>query len=254
MSRTTRRLRRSRQHERAMRNEGGVLGLRALPLTASLQASLAALFMLCCLLVLVVWPPAREAEEKGFLAAIRDQVKTTALELRTLSLPEFVEKVASRLRDDGVPVSVEEGGTRLVFEDVGPHFDRGSAAFRADAKQKFEAFSRALAWGMNCYVRPVSTSCGTQSLVACEKGYSPFAFRGIALVGHADAVPFRPNAQGRTNETLSSERGLAAKSLVEPCLGGANLEFLIEGLGASMPMVSPGEDARNRRVEVRFVP
>ena len=254
MSRTTRRGQRARRDERNLEGEGGFFGQHALPLVASVQAALSALFLLCCLLVLVAWPPAREVKEKGLLAAARDQVKMTAEQLKTLTLPEFVAKVAGRLRDEGVAVTLEEGGTRLVFNDASAHFDRGSAALRDDTRKKFEAFSRALAWGMTCHVKPVLTSCGTQTLLACEKGYAPFSFPGIAFVGHADAVPFRANPEGRTNETLSLERGLTAKDAVESCLQEAEVDFLSEGLGATVPLVKPGVDARNRRVEVRFLP
>ncbi|MCA2962017.1 MAG: hypothetical protein IOD12_17335 [Silvanigrellales bacterium] len=254
MSRTTRRGQRARRDQRNLEGEGGILSQHALPLVASVQAGLLALFLLCCLLVLVAWPPAREVKEKGLLAAAREQVKMTAEQLKTLTLPEFVAKVASRLRQEGVAVTLDEGGTRLVFNSADAHFDRGSAELREDTRKKFEAFSRALAWGMSCHVKPVSTSCGTQTLLACEKGYAPFSFRGLALVGHADAVPFRANPEGRSNETLSVERGLAAKDVVESCLQDAEVEFLPQGLGATLPRVSPGVDARNRRVEVRFLP
>lgn len=260
MTRSTRRARRTRESRR----EGNATQAgekHVLPLAASLSTALASLFVLCALLVMFAWPAAPAARDKGFLAAARAQAKESVAQLRTLTLPEFVARVAERLRNEGVPVTVEGAGTILVLDDAAApeaHFARSEPMPLPQSRSRLETFARALSWGLNCYVEPVDARgagrCGDAPTVACEQGYAPLRFAGVEFEGHADALPFRPNPRGEDNESLAAARGSAAKDVVEGCLPDGVVVLTSRGTGARAPRVDPASDGRNRRVEIRFLP
>jgi|GEM_PF-4782341 len=249
---------------------------RSIALAAVGSAAAAATFLVCALLLLLVWPAPSQAREQGFLAAAKAQAKATVAALRALTLPEFVAQVVARLKSEGVPAHTVDGGTTIVLGARQAQFASARSEPLEASRRDLESFSRALAWGLNCYVKPGralrTDACGRplKEEAACEQGYAPFSFEGVEFAGHADAVPFRAPSPTRNNETLALARAEEAKSLVASCLAesgesdssaksdvaekSAEISLRARGSGAKEPLVEPATEGANRRVELRFVP
>lgn len=196
---------------------------------------------------------AREARRDAALVALSAQVDAIAEDIDTARerLRRLRETLLRQLRDNlaargvAVEVSAQQDVLRLPSEEI---FVLGAAVFTPRGRERITAVLEELSRLLPCYAAPrpdVAETCTAAAPI----------FETVLIEGHTDAIP-------SDNWRLSTDRARAVLDLIQrqhaPLLalrnpGGQPLLGLA-GYGESRTLADiPPVDARNRRIELRFL-
>lgn len=196
---------------------------------------------------------AREARRDAALAALSAQVDSIAEDIDTARerLRRLREGLLRQLRDNlaergvAVEISAQQDVLRLPSEEI---FVLGSAAFTARGRERVTAVLEEMSRLLPCYaaLRP---DAAAECMVAAP------IFETVLIEGHTDAIP-------SDNWRLSTDRARAVLDLIQrqhtPLLALRNpsgqplLGLAGYGESRTLPEIPP-VDARNRRIELRFL-
>jgi flagellar motor protein MotB len=195
----------------------------------------------------------REAKRKVEVANLATRVSEIEAEVSTESrrVQELRSQLLARMKADlaakqvNVEISEQQDVLRLPSTEV---FQFGTSSFTPTGHDQMSLLLEEMTRLLPCYAAGPATNCDKPAPI----------FETILIEGHTDTK----QGQGFDNWRLSTERALAVRSLMtgpfnslnelrnpagQPLLG-------LAGYGGSRTLPEiPGEDARNRRIEVRFL-
>ena len=172
----------------------------------------------------------------------------TAGERRRTARADLLRQIQANLAGRGVnvEVSAQQDVLRLPSEEL---FALGASTFTAHGQERITAVLDELGRLLPCYAAHADAAPAS-----CPAAASPI-FETVLIEGHTDALP-------ADNWRLSTDRARAVLDLIQrqhASLGGlrntAGQPMLgLAGYGDSRLLAGlPGDDARNRRIELRFL-
>jgi len=175
--------------------------------------------------------------------------------------PSFKSELLQKLSDDlgqyGIEHSMDFSNAVLRFTSGGLHFDSGKVDLPQQQQQILKNISLVLEKNLTCYANWQPTTQDTHCQAPARD-----KLQSIVIEGHTDNVPVSAATYAKDNTELSAKRAKAVyEKIVNNTLLGlknpaSEALFTTAAYGDSQPLNHyslPTPDAKNRRIDIRFV-
>jgi chemotaxis protein MotB len=195
--------------------------------------------------------------------AFRFQTATEAIQSASETRTVILRELEARLREEDILVVIDtlQGVLRLSDSDGNIGFEFGRETVFPEHVPKVAILTRILSDVVPCFSVGGPLACRVEDVDPIRHASRIHA---IQIEGHTDSIPFsaRTNSRFISNLELSAARAANIHGLMlgfEPGMGGLmNADGTpvlgIAGYGAERRLMHlPGDDARQRRIDLRFI-